>query len=68
MTKEETLVMLEEAKESVDDASNVTDQLTREFAIHATNATLLHTLTTANCCASYVQNKKTFSNELTQGY
>jgi len=52
MTKEETVV----AKESVDDASFVTDQLIRKFTIHAINVTVLHALTTAKCCARSVKN------------
>ena len=35
MTKEDTLVVLIETQESVDDASNVTDQVIRKFATHA---------------------------------
>ena len=47
MTKEETLVVLVEAKESVDDASNETDQVMRKFAINAINVTALFALITA---------------------
>jgi hypothetical protein len=52
MTKEETMV----AKESVDDASYVTDQVIRKFAIHAINVPVLYALTTAKCCARSVKN------------
>ena len=58
MTKGETLLVLVEAKESVDDANNVADRVTRKFAIHAINVTVLYALTTAKCCARSVQNKR----------
>jgi len=47
-------VMLCYVKESVEDASYVTDQVIRKFAIHAINVTVLYALTTAKCCARSV--------------
>ena len=58
----EALMLLVDAKESVDDTRNVLDQMTKKFAIHAIIATLMYALTTAKCCARSVQNKKNTGN------